>query len=90
MPVIQQLLPTILKFLDMQDHQFWGRLYESAIGAYLANSSRIHGFHLYYWLDRNREVDFIVQKGKSLVAIEVKSGKKHTNFEGIRSFRNHP
>jgi hypothetical protein len=32
------------------------------------------GFDVYWWRDRDKEVDFVIQKGKALTAIEVKSG----------------
>lgn len=53
--------------------EIWGRWVESVIGAHLLNHSRQEGFSLFYWRERNDEVDFVIQfKGKT-VAIEVKS-----------------
>ncbi len=60
-----------------QDHEFWGRLVESTVGAHLANSIRGTGLELTYWRHRNQEVDFVLARGKKLLAIEVKSGS-HT------------
>ena len=41
---------------------------------------------LFYWRERNDEVDFILQKKGSIVAIEVKSNaEKNTN--GLEKFR---
>ncbi|MCL2100337.1 MAG: ATP-binding protein [Fibromonadales bacterium] len=55
-----------------------GHLTESATGAYLLSRSREEGFDVYWWRDRDKEVDFVLQKGKDIVAIEVKSGRaKH-------------
>lgn len=52
----------------------WGRQVESAIGAYLANKSVTETFDLYYWRnERRQECDYVLRKGQSLVAIEVKS-----------------
>jgi len=51
----------------------WGRLVESSVGAYLLNSALVHGMKVYYWRDANKEVDFIVQWGEKIIAIEVKS-----------------
>jgi predicted AAA+ superfamily ATPase len=56
------------------DRVLWGRLVESAVGAYLANAAAAGFCQLFYWCDRDREVDFVLQKGKQLVAIEVESG----------------
>lgn len=69
-----------------QDREFWGRLVESAIGATLANGLRGKHIGLFYWSGRNREVDFVVSKGKELVAIEVKSGRRKTSLPGIEAF----
>ncbi|MFH1798283.1 MAG: ATP-binding protein [Candidatus Omnitrophota bacterium] len=64
----------------------WGRLVEVAIGAYLVNEGLRYGVNVYYWRKQNYEVDFVIEKGKKLIAIEVKSNKKHTNFPGLEFF----
>lgn len=56
------------------DGDAWGRLIESAVGAHLVNSAIGTGITVTYWRERNLEVDFVLQPGDSLVAIEVKSG----------------
>jgi len=72
----------------------WGRIVESAIGAHLLNWSFEYPFRVYYWRDRNLEVDFILEKGGKLIALEVKSGRKKisrglseftTQFNPVRS-----
>ena len=52
-----------------------GRLVESAVGAYLLSRGKEEGFEVYWWRDRNNEVDFVIEKGSQLTAIEVKSGR---------------
>jgi predicted AAA+ superfamily ATPase len=52
-----------------------GRLVESAVGAYLLARGKEEGFEVYWWRDRGNEVDFVIQKGGRLTAIEVKSGR---------------
>lgn len=52
-----------------------GRLVESAVGAYLLARGKEEGFEVYWWRERNNEVDFVIKKGRSLTAIEVKSGR---------------
>lgn len=65
----------------------WGRLCESAVGAHLANAAVAGGCELFYWRDRNREVDFVVRAGRHLTAIEVKSGSGRTRaLPGIAAF----
>ena len=51
-----------------------GHLVESAVGAYLINRSLRERFSVYWWRDRNTEVDFVISKGRRRTAIEVKSG----------------
>lgn len=68
------------------DREFWGRLTESAVGAHLINASAGGTCEVFYWRERNREVDFVLRKGKKLVAIEVKSGRTTTSLPGMESF----
>ena len=70
-----------------KDFQFWGRLVESAIGGTLANGAVGYGVDVYYWSGRNHEVDFVLRRGKKLVAIEVKSGRRRDNLPGLAQFR---
>ena len=69
-----------------KDREFWGRLAESAVGAHLANAAAEGSCELFYWRDRNREVDFVVRMGDSLAAIEVKSGRSRRTPPGIGAF----
>jgi len=74
-------------FADLQsDRDYWGRFFESAVGAHLVNDGRSKHIEVFYWLDRNREVDFILCLGKSLTAIEVKSTAKSYTLPGIEAF----
>lgn len=66
---------------------WWGRLCESAIGAHLLNTILGSSYELYYWRERDREVDFVVTNGDALVAIEVKSGQHSEHLHGIDTFQ---
>jgi predicted AAA+ superfamily ATPase len=68
------------------DREFRGRLVESAVGAHLANAAAAGECKLYYWLDRGREVDFIIKVRSRLIAIEVKSGRAPTAHPGTAAF----
>ena len=68
------------------DHAFWGRLVESSVGAHLANAAADGSCELFYWRDRNREVDFVVRVGPSVTAIEVKSGRTRGGMSGMAAF----
>jgi len=69
-----------------EDPALWGRLVESAVGAHLANARSAGSLELFYWRDRNREVDFVAQAGRELFAIEVKSGRRRDTLPGLAAF----
>ncbi|HVV69433.1 MAG TPA: ATP-binding protein [Gammaproteobacteria bacterium] len=64
----------------------WGRLVESAIGAHLINRTVGTDISVFYWREKNQEVDFILQRGEQLIALEVKSGRQKTALSGIAAF----
>ena len=68
------------------DLEKWGRLVESAVGAHLVNNADKLDYKVYYWRDKNDEVDFIVERRHKVWAIEVKSGKRGMN-KGLGLFR---
>ena len=68
-----------------QDRSYWGRLVESAVGAHLYNRS-IPDCKLYYWRDGHDEVDFILVKGKRIIAVEVKTGTGNVQVRGLNTF----
>ncbi len=70
----------------LTDPELKGRLVESAVGASLLGRSKKEGFELFWWRDGNDEVDFVVQQGENLTAIEVKSGRMK-NSRGIERFK---
>ena len=69
----------------------WGRFAESAVGAHLINSGLKFRFNVYYWNQGGYEVDYVIEKGNDIVALEVKSGKDSTNV-GLSLFNDdfHP
>ena len=76
------------------DHEFWGRLTESAVGSHLLNAAAAGTCELFYWREDNHEVDFIVRAGRNITAIEVKSGRTGTaplrHGRVFKSFSTHP
>ena len=68
------------------DRTFWGHLVESAVGAHLVNTGNPE-YRVYYWRDRGREVDFVLEHGRKLVAFEVKTGRRRGNVSGLDAFR---
>jgi predicted AAA+ superfamily ATPase len=67
------------------DREHWGRLTETAVGSHLRATLDPRA-DLLYWRDRNKEVDFVVQRGKELTAIEVKSGRRRDDLPGMAAF----
>jgi predicted AAA+ superfamily ATPase len=68
------------------DRKQWGRTFESGIGAYLVSQAFVHRFEVFYWRERDEEVDFILRKKGAVVAIEIKSNaEKHT--KGLERFK---
>ena len=68
------------------DREFWGRLVETAVGAHLANAAASGSCEVFYWRDRNREVDFVVRAGRAVTAIEVKSSGTRQTLPGMAAF----
>lgn len=68
------------------DRKTWGRIFESNIGAYLVSQSFIHHFDVFYWRERDFEVDYVLRKNGILIAIEVKSNAEKRT-EGLEKFR---
>lgn len=93
MPKLQVLNTALMAALSglspadvVHDRAFRGRLVESAVGAHLANAAAAGACELFYWRDQNREVDFVVRAGRTVLGIEVKSGRAPTAFTGLGAF----
>ena len=88
--VLNTALMTVTSGITLEearaDREFWGRLVESAVGAHLANAAMRGECRLHYWRERNHEVDFVVQVGRRLTAIEVKSGRAPQTHAGTAAF----
>ncbi|MBS1545809.1 MAG: ATP-binding protein [Bacteroidetes bacterium] len=69
-----------------KDPALWGRIVESAVGAHLLRGAREQGYEVYYWRDGTHEVDFVVQRGRKLTAIEVKSARIPSALPGMSAF----
>jgi predicted AAA+ superfamily ATPase len=69
----------------VSDSKIWGRLAESAIGVHLINNAITNNYTVYYWREKNDEVDFILERKNTLIALEVKTGRRAEN-NGMRVF----
>lgn len=85
-PKILPLCPALYSLtLDADlDAEARGRAFEIAVGCELV---RLPG-HLYYWREKNDEVDFVYTFGRKIFAIEVKSGRKKST-KGLSQFIRH-
>jgi len=66
--------------------EHWGRLVETAVGSFLSNASREEEVGVYYWRERNREVDYVLESGGRIAAIEVKSAPRRDFPSGLAEF----
>ena len=89
--VYNNALKTIYNGMTLEqvvaDRKAWGHIFESAVGAYIVNEAFKHRFEVTYWRDGNDEVDFVLKKNNSIVAIEVK-GNAEKRTAGLDEFRN--
>lgn len=67
------------------DADKWGRWVESAIGAHLLSAAEENDYKVFYWRERDDEVDYIVATDDGCVAFEVKSGRRKMN-SGMKEF----
>jgi len=70
----------------MMDRTVWGHIFESGIGAWIVSQAFVHRIEVFYWRDRDDEVDFILRKKGAVVAIEVKSNAEKKT-DGLAVFR---
>ncbi len=66
--------------------ELFGRIVENAVGAALFRLTARTGGELFYWRDRNDEVDYIIKSGRKLIAVEVKSGLNADKTKGLSMF----
>lgn len=64
-----------------------GRLVENAVGAALVTMAEREGGEVFYWRDRQDEVDYVLRHGEALVGIEVKSGAGRGGPGGLQALR---
>ena len=73
---------------DFLSHQsLRGRYVENAVGALLWRFAQRSGAGLYYWNEGSKEVDYVIEWGSTIVAIEVKSGPQARKVSGILEFK---
>ena len=70
----------------VQNHSEWGHIFESGIGSYLVNQAFVHRFEVFYWRENSHEVDFILRRKGSVIAIEIKSNAERCS-SGLELFK---
>jgi uncharacterized protein len=86
-PKIIPLCPALISTFNspvkvIKDSDWYGRVFESVIGAYLSFYFRDT---IYYWREKSNEVDFVLENDNELYIIEVKSGLKKS-IRGLEAF----
>lgn len=74
---------------ELRSPEWKGRLVENAVGAALVTLAEQNGGELFYWRERDLEVDYIFKSGTKLLAIEVKSGQQGARPDGLAAFLAH-
>jgi len=69
-----------------EDPVFWGRLVETAVGASLFAGVQGTDMEIFYWAAANCEVDYVLRRGRTVTAIEVKSGGQRSRLPGVEAF----
>jgi len=67
------------------DRTFRGRLVETAVGAHLVATAG-PDLEVTWWRVGDREVDFVLARGASVLAIEVASGPEKSDLRGLAAF----
>lgn len=71
----------------MRDKVEWGRFVENAVGAQLYFIAQQRGGELFYWRERDFEVDYVLKISGKIKAFEVKSGENTQSFAGLELFK---
>lgn len=74
----------------MAERDLRGHVVESAVGAYLLGRAPSEGFDVCWWREGSDEVDFVMQRGEALTAIEVKGGAESRQGGMARFLGKHP
>ena len=92
-PKLQILNTALMSALDgresgeiRKDPAVWGRWVESAAGAHLLAAAAGHDIRVSYWHEHGKEVDFVLNRGDRMAAIEVKSGRVRDGVPGLGFF----
>lgn len=71
----------------IKDKTILGRLIENAVGAQLYFLAQEKGGELFYWRDRDSEIDYVLKIGDKIKAVEVKSQNSSANTPAFAIFK---
>jgi len=72
------------------DRSHWGRQVESLVGTHLLNTADADT-KLFFWRERDKEVDFVIEHRGRLAAVEVKLASGSSTSAGLHEFcKRHP
>ena len=79
--------------MSLKDDPMFGALFETYVAQNLSSivSSQWQDAGLYFWSIQGRnEVDFVIETGKSCIALEIKSGSRwqERDLAGLKAFLN--
>lgn len=69
-----------------ENPKIFGRFVESAIGSHLIKQKRSHKINLFYWREKDLEVDYIIEHNNKIISIEVKSSVNKSS-KGVYEFK---
>jgi hypothetical protein len=84
-PALMSAASRYTKMEAKADRSYWGRMVESAVGAHIYNTG-YPNCKLYYWRESPHEVDYVIECGSKITAIEVKSGTTSGHAGGLDIF----
>ncbi len=64
----------------------WGRIFESAIGAHIVSNAFTGNYEVFYWREKDKEVDYILKKKKPDCSHRSKSNSEMYNA-GLEEIR---
>lgn len=87
-PKLVPLAPALSCFAHQGElgSEYLGHVFEATVGSTLLRND----FELFYWAEGQAEIDFVLEYGRTLIGIEVKSGRQRHSQSIDRFLAAHP
>jgi len=69
----------------VRNNEKWRRIVESSAGAHLLNNQLQGSYRVFYWRQGNDEIDFVLEKNRKIIGLELSGGISHTG-SGMEAF----